>query len=266
MPRLYMALAKQDRTSVVDVLVDTPDIPPDAQWATFLRNHDELTLEMVTLEEREFMWEYYSPDPRQRINLGIRRRLAPLMGNDRRKIELMESMLFTLPGTPVVYYGDEIGMGDNIQLFDRNGVRTPMQWDDSHNGGFSTAPTEILYAPPINDPVFGYKQVNVNAQRTDESSLLYTIRQMIQRRKALDFIAKAELEWLVDLPNELLCFWRVSNRGSLLALHNLSDEAVTIDLPERAESYEDALWPDEEAISGTITLPPFGYRWLLPIA
>ena len=217
---------------------------------------------MVTEEDRQFMWEFYSPDPRQRINLGIRRRLAPLMGNDRRKIEVMKSMLFTLPGTPIIYYGDEIGMGDNIQLFDRNGVRTPMQWDDSQNGGFSVAPIESLYAPPISDPDYGYNTVNVAAARADESSMLYTIRQMIARRKAMDFVAKAELVWLDDLPENLLCFWRESDGGKLLALHNLSDEEATVDLPDG--TYSDALWPDKPAASGTITLAPYAYRWLLP--
>ncbi|MDQ7028017.1 MAG: maltose alpha-D-glucosyltransferase [Anaerolineae bacterium] len=266
MPRLYMALAKKDRSSVVDVLADTPPIPENAQWATFLRNHDELTLEMVTEEERRFMWDYYSPDPNQRINLGIRRRLAPLMGNDRRKIEVMNSMLFTLPGTPVLYYGDEIGMGDNIQLFDRNGVRTPMQWDDSHNAGFSSAATDSLYAPPISDSEYGYHTVNVAAKRADKNSMLYTIRQMISRRKTMDFVAKAELVWLSDLPNHLLCFWRESDNQKLLALHNLSDEAVTIDLPKNVESYSDALWTGKPVENSTITLAPYGYRWLLPIS
>jgi maltose alpha-D-glucosyltransferase / alpha-amylase len=266
MPRLYMALARQDRTSVVDVLADTPPIPENAQWATFLRNHDELTLEMVTEEDRQFMWNFYAPDPKQRINLGIRRRLAPLMGNDRRKIELMYSMLFTLPGTPVLYYGDEIGMGDNIQLFDRNGVRTPMQWDDSPNAGFSSAPADKLYTPPISDPEFGYSSVNVSKSRADESSMLYTIRQMIASRKSMEFVAKAELVWLADLPKHLLCFWRESENGRLLALHNLRDSEVTIDLPNTTASYTDALWTDNPAVSGTITLPPFGYRWLLPVS
>jgi maltose alpha-D-glucosyltransferase/alpha-amylase len=263
MPRLYMALAKQDRTSVVDVLADTPPIPENAQWATFLRNHDELTLEMVTEEDRQFMWNFYSPDPKQRINLGIRRRLAPLMGNDRRKIELMNSMLFTLPGTPVLYYGDEIGMGDNIALFDRNGVRTPMQWDDSANAGFSSAPTDKLYVPPISDAEFGYQKVNVAAKRADTNSMLYTIRQMIVQRKAMEFVAKAELEWLSDLPNNLLCFWRKAAGDRLLVLHNLSDTEATINLPD-SSTYRDALWTENPPVNGIVTLPPYGYRWLMP--
>jgi maltose alpha-D-glucosyltransferase/alpha-amylase len=263
MPRLYMALAKQDRTSVVDVLADTPPIPENAQWATFLRNHDELTLEMVTEEDRQFMWNHYSPDPKQRINLGIRRRLAPLMGNDRRKIELMNSMLFTLPGTPVLYYGDEIGMGDNIQLFDRNGVRTPMQWDNSPNAGFSSAAAELLYEQPIQDPLYGYGTVNVAALQADETSMLYTIRQMIARRKAMPFVAKAALVWLEDLPTHLLCFWRVAANDRLLVLHNLSDTEVTINLPD-SSAYRDMLWTENPPVSGAVTLPPYGYRWLMP--
>ncbi len=264
MPRLYMALAKKDRTSVVDVLADTPETPLNTQWMTFLRNHDELTLEMVTPEERDFMWEYYAPDPKQRINLGIRRRLAPLMENDRRRIELMHSMLFTLPGTPMLYYGDEIGMGDNVSLFDRNGVRTPMQWTAEANGGFSAAPSDQLYAPVINDPEFGYQKINVAAQMGDPNSQLYTVRQMIAQRKGLRLLARGKLVWLEDLPEHLLCFWRVDGERKLLALHNLSDEAVTIALPEEVYEYRNALWPQEDTIRGQITLPPYGYQWLLP--
>jgi maltose alpha-D-glucosyltransferase / alpha-amylase len=210
MPRLYKALAQADRTSVVEIMAATPEIPPNSQWATFLRNHDELTLEMVTEEDRQFMWDYYAPDQRQRLNLGIRRRLAPLLGNDKCKIELMNSLLFTLPGAPVLYYGDEIGMGDNVVLFDRNGVRTPMQWTSGENGGFSTVTGEQLYAPVINDPVYGYKTVNVLNQQAERDSLLHTIRLMIYKRKELPVLAKGTLEWLHDLPNEALCFWRRS--------------------------------------------------------
>lgn len=260
MPRLYMALAKGDRSSVVQVLADTPEIPANAQWATFLRNHDELTLEMVTDEDRQFMWEHYAPDMRQRINLGIRRRLAPLMENDRQKVELMHSMLFTLPGTPVMYYGDEIGMGDNVQLFDRNGVRTPMQWTAQDNGGFSDAPTESLYAPPIAGPDFGYQTVNVESQRNDGTSLLHTVRRMIQARKTLPMMATAGIEWLESEPKHSLSFWRRNGEYSLLALHNLSDQPHTIALPEGR--YEDALNPTHRITDTTITLPPHGYMWL----
>lgn len=261
MPRLYMALAKEDRESVVNILADTPKIRDDVQWATFLRNHDELTLEMVTLEEREFMWDYYSPEQRQRLNLGIRRRLAPLMNNDRRKIELMNSMLFTLPGAPVLYYGDEIGMGDNVSLRDRNGVRTPMQWTDGENGGFSTASTEAIYSPVINDPVYGYKHVNVASQRADPNSLMHTIRRMIHSRKAQPALAKGELIWLDHLPKQALCFWRVGAGQRFLALHNLSDQPLEVDLPADTV-YTDVLSEGTDAGQGKVTLPPYGYRWL----
>jgi maltose alpha-D-glucosyltransferase/alpha-amylase len=262
MPRLYMALARQDRTSVVEVLADTPEIPENAQWATFLRNHDELTLEMVTEEDRQFMWQHYSPDPKQRMNLGIRRRLAPLMQNDPRRILLMNSLLFTLPGAPVLYYGDEIGMGDDISLFDRNGVRTAMQWTAETNAGFSDAPAEKLYAPVINDPEFGYSRVNVAAQKDDKSSLLNTVRRMIHTRKDLPLLAKGELTWLDELPVELLCFWREENGQRLLALHNLSDSPREVTLPEGA--FRDLLNGDAETLSGTVSLPAYGYRWLQP--
>ena len=172
MPRIYMAIAQEDRFPITDILRQTPDIPSDCQWALFLRNHDELTLEMVTDVERDYLWSTYANDPRARINVGIRRRLAPLMDNDRRKIELMNSLLLSFPGTPIIYYGDEIGMGDNIYLGDRNGVRTPMQWTPDRNGGFSRADPARLYAPTIMDPVYGYESVNVEAQSRSLSSLL----------------------------------------------------------------------------------------------
>ncbi len=261
MPRLYMALAKQDNTSILDILAETPEIPSDAQWATFLRNHDELTLEMVTEEERQFMWATYSPDPKQRMNLGIRRRLAPLMDNDRRKIELMISMLFTLPGTPVWYYGDEIGMGDDITLFDRNGVRTPMQWNGESGAGFSNAPQETFYAPVIHDDTFGYQQVNVDAQREDENSLLHTVRHFIHTRKTHDFIATADLEWMDGQSKHTLCFFRRYEDKTLLALHNLSDQTITLKVGEG--DYRDMLEMDQDSISGEVTLPPYDYRWFM---
>ncbi|MCB9450447.1 MAG: maltose alpha-D-glucosyltransferase [Anaerolineaceae bacterium] len=262
MPRLYMALARQDRTSVVDILADTPEIPENAQWATFLRNHDELTLEMVTLEDREFMWDTYAADKRYRINLGIRARLARLMGNDRRKIELMYSLLFTLPGAPVLYYGDEIGMGDNVELEDRNGVRTPMQWTAGQNAGFSEAAAENLYAPVIDDETYGYQRVNVASQQADETTLLYTVRNMIHAFKAQPVLVRGKLVWLDEsLPKAALCFWRRTDEGdALLALHNLSDQPLRI--PVTNGPLEDALYPDTAPVAGSIELPPYGYRWL----
>ena len=184
MPRIYMAIAQEDRFPITDILRQTPDIPNNCQWALFLRNHDELTLEMVTDVERDYLWSTYANDPRARINVGIRRRLAPLMDNDRRKIELMNSLLLSFPGTPIIYYGDEIGMGDNIYLGDRNGVRTPMQWTPDRNGGFSRADPARLYAPTIMDPVYGYESVNVEAQSRSLSSLLSATKRLIAVRKS----------------------------------------------------------------------------------
>ena len=184
MPRIYMAIAQEDRFPIADILRQTPEIPPNCQWALFLRNHDELTLEMVTDVERDYLWSTYATDPRARINLGIRRRLAPLMDNDRRKIELMNSLLLSLPGTPIIYYGDEIGMGDNIYLGDRNGVRTPMQWTSDRNGGFSRCDPARLYLPSIMDPVYGYEAVNVEAQSRSLSSLLSWMKRLIAVRKS----------------------------------------------------------------------------------
>ncbi len=265
MPRLYMALAKADRTGVVDILNDTPDIPVGCQWGSFLRNHDELTLEMVTAEERQFMWDFYANEPRHRLNLGIRRRLAPLMGNDPRKIRLMYSMLMTLPGTPVLYYGDQIGMGDNIDLFDRNGMRTPMQWDDGPNAGFSTAAPERLYAPVIDDPVYGYRQINVAAQRRDPTSLLHSIRRLIHTYKAQPVLANGRLHWLGKAPIATLVFWRENETDTVLAFHNLSDATVDVPLEHFANRPMTDLLTGEELTTGEcLILEPFEFRWLQP--
>ncbi len=183
MPRIFMALRQEDRLPITDIIARTPDIPETCQWGLFLRNHDELTLEMVTNDERDYMYIAYSADPRMRINLGIRRRLAPLVDNSRRRIELLNSLLFSFPGTPILYYGDEIGMGDNIYLGDRNGVRTPMQWNGDRNAGFSTATPARLYSPLIMDSVWGYEAINVEAQQGDPSSLLNRMRNMLALRK-----------------------------------------------------------------------------------
>ncbi len=179
MPRIFMALRLEDRLPVVEIMGQTPEIPTNCQWGLFLRNHDELTLEMVNDEERDYMYLAYSADPRMRVNVGIRRRLAPLMDNNRRRIELLNSLLFSFPGTPILYYGDEIGMGDNIYLGDRNGVRTPMQWSGDRNGGFSRATPAKLFSPVIMDPVYGYDALNVEAQQGDPSSLLSWMRNTI---------------------------------------------------------------------------------------
>ena len=263
MPRLYMALAREDSSCIVDILNDTPPVPDDCQWGSFLRNHDELTLEMVTPEDREFMWDYYAPDIRQRLNLGIRRRLAPLMNNDQRKIRLLYSMLLTLPGTPVLYYGDEIGMGDNIVLPDRNGLRTPMQWDDTLNAGFSTCQPEQLYAPPIDDPVYGYTKVNVAAQRQDSNSLLNEVRLLIQTFKRLPALAEGTLTWLEGVPPAVLGFWRGSGSQNLLILHNLSDRPahVMLGFPEGRDMV-DEFTGETVQVEPEVDLGPYEYRWL----
>ena len=185
MPRMFMALRMEDRFPIIDILEQTPAIPDSAQWALFLRNHDELTLEMVTDEERDYMYRVYAHDPQMRINLGIRRRLAPLLGNNRRRIELMNGLLFSLPGTPVLYYGDEIGMGDNVYLGDRNGVRTPMQWSGDRNAGFSQANPQRLFLPVITDPEYHYEALNVEAQQNNPTSLLWWMKRLIALRKQL---------------------------------------------------------------------------------
>src|SRR6187401_518226 len=176
MPRMYMALQMEDRFPVIDILEQTPEIPDSCQWAMFLRNHDELTLEMVTDEERDYMYRVYAHDPQMRINLGIRRRLAPLLNNNRRVIELMNGLLLSLPGTPVIYYGDEIGMGDNVYVGDRNGVRTPMQWSADRNAGFSSANSQRLYLPPITDTEYHFQTINVDAQQNNQHSLLWWMK------------------------------------------------------------------------------------------
>ncbi len=194
MPRMYMAIAQEDRHPVVEILAQTPDIPPNCQWAVFLRNHDELTLEMVTSKERDYMYNMYAADKRARINLGIRRRLAPLLENDMERIKLMNGLLLSMPGTPVLYYGDEIGMGDNIFLGDRDGVRTPMQWTSDRNGGFSRADPQRLYLPPIQDPIYGFEAVNVEAQAREPSSLLAWTRRLLAVRGSTHAFGRGALQ------------------------------------------------------------------------
>lgn len=195
MPRMYMAIAREDRFPITDIMRQTPEIPETCQWAIFLRNHDELTLEMVTDSERDYLWQTYASDRRARINLGIRRRLAPLLERDRRRIELMTSLLLTMPGTPVLYYGDEIGMGDNIHLGDRDGVRTPMQWSIDRNGGFSRADPAALVLPPVMDPLYGFQAVNVEAQIRDQHSLLTWTRRVLSVRKRYQAFGRGTLRF-----------------------------------------------------------------------
>src|SRR5499427_9004269 len=234
MPRIYMALRQEDRLPITDIIAQTPAIPGSCQWGLFLRNHDELTLEMVTNDERDYMYIAYSADPRMRINLGIRRRLAPLVDNNRRRIELLNSLLLSFPGTPILYYGDEIGMGDNIYLGDRNGVRTPMQWNADRNAGFSTAVPARLYSPVIMDPVWGYQAINVEAEQSDPSSLLNWMRNMIALRKLFRVFGRGTIKFLEPSNRKVLAYLRQYEDESVLCLANLSrfSQPVDLDLSE----------------------------------
>ncbi|GAB4531557.1 MAG: hypothetical protein Kow0063_10970 [Anaerolineae bacterium] len=269
MPRVFMALARADRHPILDILACTPPIPEVCQWATFLRNHDELTLEMVTSEEREFMWEFYAPEPRMRLNLGIRRRLAPLLDNDRARIELANSLLFTLPGSPVIYYGDEIGMGDNIWLEDRDGVRTPMQWSGAPNAGFSAADPASLYCPVIDDDVYGYRKVNVEAQRADDNSLLNRMREMIRVRKAHPVFGRGEVHFLEPADQAILAYTRTSSGETILVANNLAPDSrsVELDLSVWAGVQPTDLFSGEKLPPVTdhpyrLRLGRYEYRWL----
>ncbi len=224
MPRIFMALKTGTRNKIVEIMEQTPPIPNTCQWCTFLRNHDELTLEMVTPEEREWMWQAYAPEPRMRLNLGIRRRLAPLLDNDRCKIELAFSLLFSLPGSPIIYYGDEIGMGDDIWLKDRDGVRTPMQWTAGKLAGFSDADRRLLYAPVIDDPVFGYARVNVEAERADPHSLYQSVKRLIAVRKQHHAFGRGTFSFLLPENESVLAYLREYHGEKLLVVNNLSGQ------------------------------------------
>jgi maltose alpha-D-glucosyltransferase/alpha-amylase len=230
MPRMFMAVRQEDRHPIVEILRQTPDIPETCQWAMFLRNHDELTLEMVTDEERDYMYQTYAADPQMRINVGIRRRLAPLLENSRRRIELLNGLLFSMPGTPIVYYGDEIGMGDNVYLGDRNGVRTPMQWTGDRNAGFSRADPARLYAPLIMDPVYGYQAINVEAQERSPYSLLNWMRRMISLRKQFSLFGRGTIEFLRSANRKVLTYVRKHNDDTILCVANLSRSVQPVEL------------------------------------
>ncbi len=266
MPRIFKAFKTENSADVIQIMRDTPSIPENAQWCVFLRNHDELTLEMVTEEDRQFMWREYAPDPKMRLNLGIRRRLAPLLDNNRRKIEAANAILFSLPGAPIIYYGDEIGMGDNIDLFDRNGVRTPMQWTGEKGAGFSTADPATFYAPLIDDDTFGYRRVNVAAQKTDLDSLWHTMRKMIAVRKAHPVFGNGDLEFVPHDNPAVLAYFRRDARETILVLVNLSATAQKITLTAgdlmKAPPY-DIVTGEPVAPDGTsLWLQPYQYRWL----
>jgi maltose alpha-D-glucosyltransferase/alpha-amylase len=274
MPRIYMALRQEDRLPITDIMAQTPPIPDSCQWGLFLRNHDELTLEMVTDDERDYMYFAYSVDPRMRVNVGIRRRLAPLVDNNRRRIELLNSLLLSFPGTPILYYGDEIGMGDNIYLGDRNGVRTPMQWTSDRNAGFSRCDPARLYFPVIMDPIYGYQVVNVEAQLSDQSSLLHWTRNMIALRKLFQVFGRGSLTFLNPTNRKILAYLRElkqedGTQETVLCVANLSRFAqpVSLDISayegmEPVEMLGSVSFPTVTAAPYQLTIAPYSFLWL----
>jgi maltose alpha-D-glucosyltransferase/alpha-amylase len=274
MPRIYMALRQEDSLPITDIMAQTPAIPDNCQWALFLRNHDELTLEMVTNDERDYMYLAYSNDPRMRVNVGIRRRLAPLVDNNRRRIELLNSLLLSFPGTPILYYGDEIGMGDNIYLGDRNGVRTPMQWNSDRNAGFSKCDPARLYLPVVMDPIYGYQVINVEAQLSDQSSLLRWVRNMIALRKLFQVFGRGDQHFLNPANRKILAYLRNLERDdgsheTVLCVANLSRFAqpVSLDLTdyngaEPVEMLGYVPFPTITAAPYVLTLSPYSFLWL----
>ncbi len=268
MPRMFMALRLEDRKPLVEIIERTPEIPDGCQWGLFLRNHDELTLEMVTDAERDYMYDSYASDPVARINLGIRRRLAPLLDNDRRRIELMHALLMSLPGSPILYYGDEIGMGDNIYLGDRNGVRTPMQWSGSWNGGFSAADPERLYHPPISNPLYGYQAVNVESQRRNEHSLLNWTRRLIQVRRSALVFGRGSIQFLRPANHRVLAYIRSLGEEQVLVVNNLSSQAQAVELDLRElegaipiEMFGGSLFPRIGDLPYMLTMAPYSFYW-----
>jgi maltose alpha-D-glucosyltransferase / alpha-amylase len=268
MPRIYMAVSTEDRHPITDIMRQTPDIPETCQWAVFLRNHDELTLEMVTDRERDYLWNHYAADRRARINLGIRRRLAPLMENDRRRIELLNALLISMPGTPVIYYGDEIGMGDNVFLRDRDGVRTPMQWTFDRNGGFSRADPARLYLPPVMDSVYGFEAVNVEAQSRSPSSLLNWTKRLIAARRARRAFGRGTLRFLYPSNRKVIAYLRAYGDEIVLCVANLSrsPQAVELDLAEfrgrqPVELLGRSLFPTIGEAPYTLTLQGHSFFW-----
>jgi maltose alpha-D-glucosyltransferase/alpha-amylase len=270
MPRLFMALRQENRRPIVEILERTPGIPEGCQWGMFLRNHDELTLEMVTDEERDYLYTEYAKDRRMRLNLGIRRRLAPLLDNGRRRIELLHALLFSLPGSPFLYYGDEIGMGDNIYLGDRDGVRTPMQWSDDRNAGFSRADFAQLYFPVIMDPVYGYQSVNVEAQKRYDTSLLNWMRRIIHLRKQHPIFGRGSIEFIKPENHKVFAFTRSYEKEIVLCVFNLSHQAqpVELDLGRYAgatpvEMTGRTPFPRVENRPYQLALGPYGFYWFL---
>jgi len=268
MPRIFMALRLEDTQPIHDILVETPRIPESCQWALFLRNHDELTLEMVSADERDYMYLAYSREPRARLNLGIRRRLAPLLQNSRPRIELLYSLLLSFPGTPVLYYGDEIGMGDDVALPDRAGVRTPMQWNADRNGGFSRASPESLYGRPVSDPVYGYQAVNVEAELRDPSSLLLWMKNMIALRKLFHVFGRGTMELLHPSNRKVLAYLRRFEEDVILCVANLSrhPQPAELSLPGLegyvpVEMFGYTEFPPVGKAPYFLTLGPYGFYW-----
>ena len=268
MPRLYMGVRREDRLPITDIFTHTPAIPPACQWCLFLRNHDELTLEMVTNEERDYMYFAYATDPQMKLNLGIRRRLAPLLDNDRRRIELLTCLLLTLPGSPIIYYGDEIGMGDNVHLGDRNGVRTPMQWSADRNAGFSTAEPTQLYLPVVTDPVYSYQAINVAAQDKLPSSLLNTTRKLITTRKRSAVFGRGTIEFLRPRNQSVLAYLRRWQDDAVLVVVNLSSRPQPVELDLAAldgmtpvEMLGDTRFPPIRRDPYFLALGPHDFYW-----
>ncbi|AMM25729.1 maltose alpha-D-glucosyltransferase [Variovorax sp. PAMC 28711] len=268
MPRMYMAIAQEDRDPIVEILQQTPDIPDGCQWAIFLRNHDELTLEMVTSKERDYMYTTYAADKRARINLGIRRRLSPLMDNDKDRIKLMNGMLLSMPGSPIIYYGDEIGMGDNVFVGDRNGVRTPMQWTPDRNAGFSRADPQRLYLQPIIDPMYGYESVNVESQLRDNSSLLHWTRRMLAVRKTSSAFGRGKKIFLRPGNRKILAYLSIFEDDVILTVFNLSRAAQPVELDLAAyktrvpvEMLGRASFPPIGELPYLLTMPSYGFYW-----
>jgi maltose alpha-D-glucosyltransferase / alpha-amylase len=268
MPRMFMGLKLEDRKPITEILQQTPEIPGSCQWCLFLRNHDELTLEMVTDMERDYMYDVYAHTKSMRLNLGIRRRLAPLLDNDRRRIELMNGMLMSLPGTPIVYYGDEIGMGDNIYLGDRNGVRTPMQWSGGWNAGFSSADPESLYSPVISNPVYGYQAVNVLSQKRSEHSLLSWMQHIIRVRRSTQVFGGGSIEFLYPANHRVLAYIRKLGNEVVLIVNNLSNAAQAVELDLRRykgqiliEMFGKNLFPRVGDLPYLLTMGPYQFYW-----
>jgi len=268
MPRMFMAVKLEDRKPIIEILEQTPQIPETCQWCIFLRNHDELTLEMVTDVERDYMYDEYAVDKAMRINLGIRRRLAPMMENDRRRVELLTGLLLSMPGTPIIYYGDEIGMGDNVYLGDRNGVRTPMQWNGGWNAGFSSADPERLYSPLISNPVYGYQAINVDSQRRSAHSLLSWTKSVIQTRNAFRAFSRGSIEFLNPSNHRVLAYVRRLGEEKILVVNNLSSSAQAVELNLQQykghipiEMFGRNLFPRIGDLPYLLTLGPYQFFW-----